>query len=108
MSIAKALEPFDPKHYKDLITFYFISSGSTQDFRKSQKDSFSVLINQILLEALQNKQLRAGFSLETLSEMVAGICVSTLLNWSVEDNFPIVPKMKNAVKFINKSVFVEG
>jgi AcrR family transcriptional regulator len=107
MSIAKALEPFDPKHYKDLITFYFISSGSTQDFRKSQKDSFSVLINQILLEALQNKQLRAGFSLETLSEMVAGICVSTLLNWSVEDDFPIVPKMKNAVKFINQSVFVE-
>lgn len=108
MSIAKALEQYDPQRYKGLITFYFISSANTHDFRKAQKESFSAVINQILLEALQKKQLRAGFTLETLSEIVVGICVSTLLNWSVEDDFPVVPKMKNAVKFINQSVFIES
>ncbi|HQQ64253.1 MAG TPA: TetR/AcrR family transcriptional regulator [Pseudomonadales bacterium] len=107
MSIARSLEKFDPQQYKEMITFYFISSASTHEFRKTQKESFSDVINQILQDAKDKKLLRPGFTVETLSEIVVGICVSTLLNWSVEDDFPIISRMKNAVKFINQSVFVE-
>jgi AcrR family transcriptional regulator len=108
MSVAKALAPLNPERYRDLVTFYFVSSASTKEFRSEQKKNFSDLIESILQDAEGKKMLRLGFDLETLSEMIVGICVSTLLNWCVENNFPIEKKMKSAVKFINQSVFVEG
>jgi hypothetical protein len=61
-----------------------------------------------LQDADNKKMLRPGFDLETLGEMIVGICVSTLLNWCVDADFPIEKKMKSAVKFINQSVFLEG
>ena len=108
MSIAKALEPLNPERYSDLVTFYFVSNASTKEIRAEQKKNFSDLIESILQDAGNKKILRPGFDLETLGEMIVGICVSTLLNWCVESEFPIVKKMKNAVKFINQSVFIEG
>lgn len=107
MSIANALNKFDSKHYRDLITFYFVSSASTQEFRKTQKENFTALINQILQDAKKQNLLKPGFTPGMLSEIVIDICVGTLINWSVEEDFPIIPKMKNAVKFINESVFIE-
>ena len=108
MSIAKALEPINSQRYKELVTFYFVSSSSTKEFREEEKQNFTDLVHTILQDAENKKMLRPGFKLDTLGEIIVGICVSTLLNWSVEPDFPIVVKMKNAVKFINQSVFVEG
>jgi AcrR family transcriptional regulator len=107
LSIAKALEPINAQHYRDLLTFYFISSASTREFRDEQKRNFSKLVNQILLDAQKQKRLRPGSDIETLSEMIVGISVATLLSWSVEENYPIVAKMKKAVGFINESIFTE-
>jgi AcrR family transcriptional regulator len=108
MSVAKALEPLNAERYSELVTFYFVSSASTKEFRNEQKQNFTDLIESILQDADKKKMVRQGFDLETLGEMIVGICVSTLLNWCVEKNFPIVKKMKSTVKFINQSVFIEG
>jgi AcrR family transcriptional regulator len=108
MSVAKALAPLNPERYRELVTFYFVSNASTKEFRSEQKKNFTDLIESILQDAENKKLLRPGFDLEMLGEMIVGICVSTLLNWCVESNFPIEKKMKSAVKFINQSVFVEG
>ena len=108
MSVAKALEPLNAERYSELVTFYFVSSASTKEFRGEQKQNFTDLIENILQDADKKKMVRPGFDLETLGEMIVGICVSTLLNWCVESHFPIVKKMKSAVKFINQSVFIEG
>ena len=106
MSIARSLAALNPQRYRELLTFYFISSASTREFRESQKEDFTALVAQILLLAQEQKMLRTQFSIETLNDMVVGICVSTLLNWCVEDHYPIVEKMKHAVDFINASVFI--
>ena len=108
MSVAKALEPLNAERYRELVTFYFVSKASTKEFRTEKKQNFTDLIENILQDAEKKEMTRSDFGLETLGEMIVGICVSTLLNWCVENNFPIVTKMKSAVKFINKSVFVEG
>ena len=108
MSVARALAPLNPERYSDLVTFYFVSSASTKEFRNEQKRNFTDLIENILQDAESKKILRKDFDRETLGEMIVGICVSTLLNWCVEPGFPIIRKMKNAVKFINQSVFIEG
>lgn len=106
VSIAKALEPIHPERYRDLLTFYFTSKASTREFRNEQKQHFSELINQILREAKVQKRLRSDIELETLSEIIVGISVATLLSWSMEENYPLVTKMKQTVKFINESIFI--
>ncbi len=108
MSVAKALAPMNPERYRELVTFYFVSNASTKEFRSEQKKNFTDLIENILQDAENKKMLRPGFDLETLGEIIVGICVATLLNWCVEADFPIEKKMKSAVKFINQSVFIEG
>ncbi len=107
IKIAKALEALHP-HYRELINFYLIGSVSASDLRNSQKEKFSEVVNQILTDAKEQNLLRAEFSVETLTDVVVGIYVSTLFNWSVEEEFPLIPKIKKAIKFINASVFVEG
>lgn len=104
-AIAEALELLNP-HYKELLNFYLISGAGSTDLRRSQKDKFVELVDQIMTDANSQEMLRPGFSMDTLSEMVVGICVSTLLNWSVEKDFPLVKKMKKSIQFVNESVFV--
>jgi len=108
MQIATALEPLDSQRYKELVTFYFVSNASTREFRDEQKQNFSALVSQILADAKLQNKLKPGFTIEMLSEMIVGICVSTLLSWSVEEKYPIAEKMKQAVKFIKASIFTES
>jgi len=107
-NIAKALEPLDSRRYKELVTFYFVSNASTEEFRREQKENFTALIQQILQDAKEKNLLRSGFTVEILTDIVVGLCVATLLDWSVEEKFPIVNKMKHIIKFINLSVFIES
>ena len=106
MQIAAALEPLDSRRFRELVTFYFTSSASTREFRDAQKRNFSALIRQILTEAKSRNRLKAGCSVDVLNDMIVGICVATLLNWAVEEDYPIAEKMKQAVRFINASVFI--
>jgi len=105
MQIARTLEPIDAQRYKELVTFYFVSNASTREFRDAQKENFSALVTQILQDAKSQNRLAPGFSIGVLNEMIVGICVATLLSWSVEEGYPIAEKMKQAAKFINASVF---
>ena len=106
LSVAEALEAVDP-NYKELLNFYLISGTGATELRSVQKKEFSAVIDQIMKEAKKQKILRPGFTLDALTEIVVGICVSTLLNWSIEDDYPIVPKMKTAIKFINSTIFID-
>ena len=105
INIAESLESLHP-HYKELIIFYLIGGAGANDLRAEQKEKFSAIVNQILNDAKSQDLLRPGFSLEVFHDMVFGICVATLLNWSVEVDFPLIPKMKKAIKFINASIFI--
>lgn len=107
MQIAMALAPLDSQRYKELVTFYFVSSASTREFRDAQKQNFSALVTQILTNAKLKNRLKPEFNIEILNEMIVGICVATLLSWSVEEKYPIADKMKQAIKFINSSIFTE-
>lgn len=103
--IAKALEPLDAGRYNELVTFYFISSASTKEFRNEQRENFTVLVHGILEEAKAQKRLKLDLDISIQTEMIVGICVSTLLSWSVEEKYPIMKKTKEAISFIHQSMF---
>lgn len=106
MSIASALEDVHP-HYKELMNIYLISGSGPGRLQQLQKQQFTALVEKILQQAKKEGSLRNGFTVDTLTDMVVGISVSTLLNWSLEDDYPITPKMKKAVKFLDASIFRE-
>lgn len=103
--IASALDSLSP-HYKELMNFYLISGAGGADLHAQQRVEFMHLVNQIIDEADAASQLRPGFKPDMLGDMVAGLCLATLLNWSVEENYPLPSKMKSTVKFLNASVFL--
>lgn len=105
INIAKAVEALHP-NYKQLMNFYLISGAGSNELRIKQKAEFSAIVNQIMSDAKLQGKLRPGFTQETLTDMVVAICVATLLNWSLEEDYPLVANMKKAIKFINASVFV--
>ncbi len=92
-------------HYKQLLNLYLISGAVQGDLRRQQRQQFSQLINEIIADAGARKLLRPGFKPEALSEVIIGLCVSTLLAWSLEDDYPITTKMDAVIAFINASVF---
>lgn len=107
MAIARSLAGLDPHRYRELLIFYFSSTASTREFRAKQKQDFTDLIRQILQAAADQQRLRVPFGVDALTEIVIGLCIATLLNWCVEEQYPIVKKMKQTLAFINESIFVE-
>ncbi len=105
VNVAKALDAVSP-HYKELLNFYLISGTGSNDLRREQQEQFTAVIHEIISDAKSQGLLQEGNTVETYTDIVVGICVSTLLNWSLEKDFPIVAKMKLAIKFINNSIFV--
>ena len=105
IKVAKTLEPLNPQLYKELVTFYFVSSASTKEFRDSQKNNFTRLIRGILQQAKEQQRLKLDIDLDVQAEMLVGIFVATLLSWSVEERYPIVDKTRQAITFINQSIF---
>ena len=103
--IAKTLEPLNPQLYKELVTFYFVSNASTKEFREAQKNNFTKIIRSILQHAQEQQALKLDIDLDVQAEMIVGIFVSNLLNWSVEEHYPIVDKTRQAIEFINQSLF---
>ena len=107
LNIAKALDTLNP-NFKELLNFYLLCNTAAGDLHKSQRDEFRSVVSQIMLDAKSEGMLRPGFSVDTLTDMVIGICVSVLISWSLEDDFPLVPRMKKAMKFVNASVFIDN
>lgn len=105
MSIANEVAVINP-NYRDLINYYLISGAGSRGLREQQREAFFSVVRQILCDADEQGLLRRDIPLETLAEIIADICVSSLLNWSLDDTYPLVKKMKESVAFINSSVFV--
>lgn len=104
ISIAKTLEAVSP-HYKELLNLYLISGARSSHLQSQQKQEFTAIIAQIIEDAKSQGLLVDGVSAETYTEIAVGICVATLLNWSLEDDFLIIPKMEKVIVFLNKSIF---
>jgi len=104
MSVAKALEHVSP-HYKELLNFYLISGAGSSEMQQDQKQQFTAVIAQIMEEAGEQNALKATASAQVYTDMTVGICVATLLDWSLQDNYDIVGKMKAACDFLNQSIF---
>jgi AcrR family transcriptional regulator len=105
INIAKTLSTVSP-HYKELLNVYLISGAGSGDLQRVQKEQFTAVINKIMTDADEHGLLRSGSDAGTYTDMVVGICVATLLNWSLADDFPIVHKMKQAIVFLNSSIFI--
>lgn len=104
--VAKALEAVSP-NYKQLLNVYLISGTASGELRSRQKDRFSAVIGRVLTEAKQNKRLKPGVNLDTATEVTVGVCVAILLNWSLEDDYPLVARMRKAVRFLNEGLFTD-
>lgn len=106
MVIARTIEGVKP-HYRELLNVYLISGAGSGVLQKQQKQAFTGVMSDILTEAKKEGRLKPGLTVETCTDMVVGICLALLLNWSTEDHYPIVEKMKNASKFLNQAMFVD-
>lgn len=106
MIIARTIEGVKP-HYRELLNVYLISGAGSGVLQKQQKEAFSAVMSDILTEAKKEGRLKSGLTVETCTDMVVGICLALLLNWSTEDRYPIVDKMKNASKFLNQAMFAD-
>ena len=106
MVTARTLEGVKP-HYKELLNAYLISGSASGALQKKQKEAFSSLMSDILSEARKENKLKSGLTVDVCTDMVVGICLAMLLNWSTEDNFPIVEKMKNASQFLMQAMFID-
>ncbi len=104
MSVAKALEDVKP-HYKELLNYYLISGTGSSALQQAQREQFTAVIAELIHDAKTNGQLISESSEETCTEITVGVCVSILLSWSIEDNYPITSKMKNACAFLSQSLF---
>lgn len=105
INIAKTLRGVSP-HYKELLNFYLISGAGSGALQRHQKEQFTDVIQAIVSDADSQGVLRPGSDVATYTEMAVGICVSILLNWSLEDDYDIVLKMQAAIEFLNSSLFV--
>ncbi|TNF35368.1 MAG: TetR/AcrR family transcriptional regulator [Gammaproteobacteria bacterium] len=105
LNVAKALEKVNA-HYKALLNLYLISGTGDREMQRQQKEQFTGVIQQIMEDAQAAGTLRPGFSPATLTEIVVGLSVATLLSWSLEDDYPIVAKIRERIRFINDSMFV--
>ena len=104
INIAKTLDTVSP-HYKELLNLYLISGTASGDMQRQQKEQFSAVINQIITDAEAEGQLRESCSIETYTDVTVGLCVATLLNWSLEEDFSILDKMQQVLVFLNDSLF---
>lgn len=104
VSIAKAVEPL-PYNYRHLMNVYLLSGAGARDLRTREQQAFNAVIQQILEDAKAQGRLCKGTTLETLVELVVGVCTTVLLNWSLEPEYPVVERMRKAVAFLNRSLF---
>lgn len=106
LSIARPLQGLHP-NYRELINHYLISGVGAPDLRNAQKDGFIALVQEILVDARKQRLLRRDMALPVLAEMITSLCMASLLNWSLEPGYPLEKKMREVVRFINSSVFVD-
>lgn len=106
INIARALEQVNP-HYKELLNVYLISGASASELRASHNEEFSGIIKHIMEDAQAKGELIAGHEVDDIVEFVVGTCVSTLLSWSLLEDFDIVEKMQKATALLNDTLFVE-
>lgn len=103
---ARSLEGVS-ENYKALLHVHLISGSGSASLQQRRKLQFEELIGQIITDAGKLGLLRPGNSRETYTEMVVGICLSTLLNWSLEQDYPLMAKMKSAIRFLNGAIFID-
>ena len=104
ISVAKALEGVKP-HYKELLNYYLISGKGSTALQQAQREQFTAVIAELIRDANANNQMISRSSEETCTEITVGVCVSILLNWSIEEDYPITAKMKDACRFLSQSLF---
>lgn len=92
-------------HYKELLNLYLISGVAESDLQQEQRAQFTRLISQIIADAKEQNQLKYDFPVDMLTDIIIGLCISTLLAWTLEEGYPIVAKMRNQVTFINTTIF---
>ena len=105
MSIAKILDGVNSS-YKELLNVYLINGAGSGILQQKQKEQFTAVIEQIMNDAKADKRLNKDLTVQAYTEIAVGLCVSVLLSWSIEENYPIVDKMKITTQFLNKSIFI--
>ncbi len=97
----------DP-NMKELICIVLIGTPEgTNEIKAEQDMRLNQAIYSILKEAEEQNLLTPGFSLNSLAETVKGMFVYTFINWARQDDYPIVDRMDEVIRFIKHSVFVD-
>jgi AcrR family transcriptional regulator len=108
VKIAKGMSKFT-RGEKQLVQYCLIGIPEGPDDQKAQQAiKLRSAIDKILKEAKKAGQLSSEFPYEVLLDMTLGIYTSTLTSWAMQDDYPLVPKVRQAVKFIHNSVFDAG
>lgn len=97
----------DP-NIKELICIVLIGTPeATNEIKAEQDIRLNQAIYNILAEADEQNLLVPDFSLDSLVETVKGMFVYTFINWARQDNYPIIERMDEVIKFIKHSVFIK-
>lgn len=97
----------DP-NIKELIGIVLIGTPEATNAIKAEQDiRLNQAIYNILEEADEQNLLAPDFSLDSLVETVKGMFVYTFINWARQDNYPIVERMDEVIRFIKHSVFIK-
>ena len=92
---------------KELISIVLIGTPEgTNEIKEEQDQRLNMAIYKILKQAEQQNLLVPDFTLESLAETVKGMFVYTFINWARLDDYPIVERMDEVIRFIKHSVFV--
>ena len=105
IKIAKGMSEFAPGQ-KELVQYCLIGLPvGPNDMKAKQAVKLRSAIGKILREAKKKGQLSKEFPYEVLLDITLGIFTSTLTHWAMQDGFPLVSKVRQAVKFIQHTIF---
>ena len=80
------------------------SLAPPNDMKAKQAVKLRSAIGKILRAAKNKGQLSKEFPYEVLLDITLGIFTSTLTHWAMQDGFPLVSKVRQAVKFIQHTI----
>jgi len=104
MKIARSMAAYE-SGMKEVISYYFIGIEGPRELRHKHTGAFAGHVHRILSRARRAGQLREGYSVDALTDVVVGLYSSNIMHWVSHEDYPLVARMKASIRFINDTVF---
>lgn len=93
---------------KEVVSYYFIGIEGPSEIRHKHTGEFYNHVRRILARAKREGDLREGYSVDALANVVVGLYSSNIMNWVSHDDYPLEARMKASIRFIKDTVFRGG